>query len=253
MIERDRQILCIKNLFHDVQSITMPSVAGLVHTTYIVKAADKKYICRFSKNTTAQHNLAVSKLLLANNIKVPDVSVYHFEDMCCETYPFLDGKTLHERMLEGFSDKEKNKIYEQLFDLSCKIASIQYDSVKVNSHENIFAKTADKVFSLANPHEKKVLAYADLNTKNVLLDKDDNVCALIDLDSVNARNFSFGFISMMSCAKSAGFIPKDLIKKYIATRPKTRISIQKQIQIYNFFIRLYINVIRKHMLNSRNK
>ena len=253
MIERDRHILCIKNIFHDTQSITMPSVSGFMHAIYIVKTADKKYICRFSKETTARHNQAVSELLLKNNINVPDVSVHHFEDMCCETYPFLNGKTLHERMLEGISDQEKARIYEQLFDLSCKIASVKYDSERVVLHENLFAKMADKVFALLNPYEKRVLAYADLNTRNILLDKDDNVCALIDLDSIDECNFSFGFVAMISYAKSAGYIPKDLIKKYIATHPKSRVSINKQIQTYNFLVQLYMNIIRKHMLKIKGK
>lgn len=231
----------------------MPAIQGLNHTVYIVKTNDKKYICRFSSPETAKHNFNVSKLLLDNSINVPDVSIHQFQDMYCETYAFLAGKTLHERILEGVADDQKNKIYEQLYDLLCKIASIQYDSKKVNSHENIFAKMTDKLFSLANPHDKKVLAYADLNVKNILLDQDDNVCALIDLDSIDERNFSFGFVSMMSCAKSAGYIPKELVKKYLATRQKTRVNIQKQIQLYNFLVYLYTDIFRKHILNFKSK
>lgn len=253
MIKNDKHILQIKNIFYDIKSITMPAIQGCNHAVYIVKTNNKKYICRFSSPETAKHNFYVSRLLLANNINVPDVSIHQFQDMYCETYAFLEGKTLHERILEGISDDKKNKIYEQLYDLSCKIASIQYDSKKVNSHENIFAKMTDKLFSLANPHDKKVLVYADLNVKNILLDQDDNVCALIDLDSIDERNFSFGFVSMMSCAKSAGYIPQETIKKYLATRQKTRVNIQKQIHIYNFLVQVYINVFRKHMLNFKGK
>ena len=231
----------------------MPAVPGFAHAVYIVKTTDNKYICRFSNKATAKHNLNISKLLLSRNIKVPDVSVHEFEDLCCETYPFIDGKTFYERMLEGITDKEKDKIYEQLFDLSHKIASVQYDSKSVNSHENIFAKTAEKMFAFVNPHEKKALAYADLNTKNVLLDKNDNVCALLDLDSVDERNFSFGFVSMMCSTKTGGYFSKKTVEKYTLTHPKSRLSMQKQIQIYNCLIWLYINIIRKHMLNLKAK
>ena len=85
MIKKDKQILCIKNIFHDILSITMPAVPGFAHAVYIVKTTDNKYICRFSNKATAKHNLNISKLLLSRNIKVPDVSVHEFEDLCCET------------------------------------------------------------------------------------------------------------------------------------------------------------------------
>lgn len=253
MIERDKHILCIKNIFHDTQSITMPSVAGFVHTIYIVKTANKKYICRFSNKTTAQHNQAISKLLLAHNINVPDVSIRYFEDMCCETYPFLNGKTLHERMLEGISDQEKARIYEQLFDWSCKIASVKYNSGEIMGNSNKLSKIVTKIFGLINHNEPKVLSHIDLNTKNIILDSKDNICALIDLDSVDERNFSTMFTSMISCAKSSGYTPEAIIKKYIDTTPKSIISIRNQIKIYHCLRQLYINIVCKHMLNSRNK
>ena len=92
----------------------MPAIQGINHTVYIVKTNDKKYICRFSSPETAQHNFNVSRLLLTNNINVPDVSIHKFQDVYCETYAFLEGKTLHERTLEGISDGKKKKIYAQL-------------------------------------------------------------------------------------------------------------------------------------------
>ena len=94
MFQKDKQILCIKNIFHDIKSITMPAIQGINHTVYIVKTNDKKYICRFSSPETAQHNFNVSKLLLDNGINVPDVSIHKFQDMYCESYAFLEGKTL---------------------------------------------------------------------------------------------------------------------------------------------------------------
>lgn len=254
MNKRYKQILYIKNIFHDVKSITIPVVQGFVHKVYIVKTKEnKKYICRFSNQITAQHNFYVSKLLISNNIKAPEISLHKFEDIYCETYPFLEGDTLYQRLLVGISPTKIDKIYQQLFDLLCKISDLKYDSKSVCSHENILAKMANKFFCVANPQEKNVLTPIDLNPKNILLDKDDNVCALLDLDSIDKRNFSYSFVSMMSWAKTSDYIPQDLIEKYSSTHPKPNINIRKQIQIYNFLVRLYIDIVRKHMLNFKGK
>ena len=212
MIKRDKQILCIKHVFKDVQSITVPAVSGFVHNVYIVKSADKKYICRFSDKTTAEHNFRISKLLLSYNINVPDISINKFGDMYYEVYPFIKGKTLHERILEGMSDEAKDKVYEQLFNLSYRIAAVQYEPNSIPRNNNMLAKIVTKIFDKLNAHEPKVLTHTDLNAKNIILDEEDNISALLDLDSITDRSFSAAFVSMRSCAKAAGYTPKKLIK-----------------------------------------
>lgn len=253
MIDNNRQILFIKNIFHDIQSITMPVVSGFGRNVYIVKTADKKYVCKFSDIATAKRNLYVSKLFLANNINVPDISIHNSDDICCETYPFIEGKTFHERILEGMSQEEQDKVYNQIFDLMHKIATVQCDSKNMLSGKHLLAKIVIKAFDMMNPKEQKTLGHADLNTKNVILDSNDNICALIDLDSVYLCNFVFMFVSMVSCAKMSGYVPQKLIDNYIASNTKSLVPIKKQIQTYHFLRELYIKTLYKQMLNSKGK
>lgn len=253
MNKSDKHISAIKQVYKNAESISGIKIAGYVHDVYVVEDSGQKYICRFSDKTTAQYDLHISKLLLSNNIPVPNISVHNFQDLYFETYNFINGKTLYERITEGISDEAKGKIYKQLFNWSLKISGIPYSPIK-NPKESVWIKCIKYLFCLTNPHEKPVLCHFDLHEKNVILDENDNVKALIDLDSVNLYTPTFAFTSMMAHAKRHGYTPDELITKYEQiTKPRPIISVRNQINIYYYLLCFYIDFLRKHILNSKIK
>ena len=249
MDKKDKHIYAIKQIYKNAESISGVNIAGYIHDVYIVKDSGQKYICRFSDKITAQYDLHISKLLLSNNICVPNISVHKFQDLYFETYNFISGKTFHERIIEGISDESKDRIYKQLFNLSVKISKIPYRPIK-SPNESVWLKCLRSLFHTINAHEKRTLCHFDLHTKNVILDNNDNVMALIDLDSINLYKPTFAFVSMMAHAKRHGYQSNELIKEYEKTiKKKPIISVQSQVNIYYYILCFYIDFLRKHMLN----
>lgn len=192
----EKQILDIKKIYPNNIGIYEPFNKGFVHNIYIVKDKDNnEFVCRFSSENIAKHNSYVSKLLNSNGIKVPDVSLYNFGEEYCETYPFIKGKLLYERIQEGISKDKMENVYKQLFDISYKMAQIPYNFDK-KIEIPLTAKVAI-IFSKILNSTTNALCHTDLNFKNIVLDNDDNVCALLDLDGVLSESMAFVFINTL--------------------------------------------------------
>jgi len=248
MKKQDEHFLNIKKIYPGVTSVTKPIVSGLIHNVYIVDCANGKYICRFSKKDVAEHNLQISNLLQTHNIAAPRVSIYNCGKTYCETYPFIPGKTLYERLLEGLSDDKKDNVYRQLFDISYKIENIPYADIRATPIP-LFSKCLRKVISVLNPSKKK-LCHTDLHAKNVILDEKDNVRAILDLDSILPERISVARFIIMKDAKRYGY-------------DTTRFSnMSKNINIHcfnllasttNIFGNIFSECLRKQMLKIRVK
>lgn len=189
MNKQNTKILCINAVYPDATSITKPVWPGVLHDVYIAETTKGKYICRFSGKQNAEYNLYISNLLQKHNIKVPCISVQNVDNTYIETYPFISGKTFYERLIEGMPKEKSAKIYEQLFDIVYKITKINYDINKVPALPWV-TKTAINIFKQFNPHEKITLCHNDMHAKNVILDEEDNIRALIDMDSIYPGQFS---------------------------------------------------------------
>ena len=236
-----------------MQSVSLPAVSGFVHNVYIVETSDGKYICRFSDKNTASYNTQTSKLLLSHGINVPDISMHKIQDLYCETYRFINGKTLYERLIEGMSQENKEKVYKQVFDILCKINKIK-SNIKVKPSIYTCLRLVENMFALLNPQEKKVLCHNDLHARNIILDQNDNLYALIDVDSIYYCEPSFAFMTILSHAKLYGYQSDTLIKLYNQLYPYKRIiSMKKQVNAYSYLLWFYKNIIHKHILNFRYK
>ena len=252
MKRQDKHFFYIKKLYPDAISVVKPITVGKVHDVYIAECKNNKYICRFSDKITAEHNLYISKILQKYDIPVPKVSIYDCDDCWCESYPFVEGKTLHERLLEGLSDEKLDVVYNQIWNLSCKISNIPYNK-KFDAPVPFISKCSRKAISLINLSQKK-LCHADLHAKNVILDESDNVRALIDLDSIAPEYLSVAYFTIMKDAVSYGYDINKLKLFYETLNIK---KLRKQIKIFNFVTRIYriafSDRIRKQLLKIRVK
>ena len=252
MNKQDKQFLNIKKIYPNTTFVFRPFTQTTIHDVYIIESLGKKYICRFSDKFVAQHNLQVSKILTDYKIPVPVVSVYNFGDCWCETYPFIYGKTLHERLIEGLSGNKLDNIYCQLFEFFDNISNIPSD--KINSVPiSLTSKIIRKTFDLLNPSDKK-LCHTDLQSKNIILNESDDIRALIDLDSVMPGNLSFAKMKTINDAQIHGY---DIHKfETICTNLDIK-KLEKQIKNYNLLSSCYKVVfpelVRKQLLKIRVK
>jgi hypothetical protein len=249
---QDKQFLQIKKLYPNATFVFRPFTPTTIHDVYIVENSGNKYICRFSNKNIAQHNLKVSKTLIAHDIPVPKVSVYNFGDCWCENYPLICGKTLHERLIEGLSGEKLDNIYQQLFEILYKISLVPYDDIPPISI-SVVSKSIRKTFDIFNPAPTK-LCHSDLHSKNIILNEQDNVRALIDLDAVFPGNLSFAQFKIINNAKTYGY---DICKFENICKDININKIEKQIKNFKIMSDLYKIVLpefmRKQLLKIRLK
>ena len=252
MNKQDEQFLKIKQIYPDSSAIYKPITLGRVRDVYIVEQGNDKYVCRFADSVTMEHNLKISQSLLSHNLPVPQTKVFAFNGEWCETYPFIEGKTLHERLLEGLKGEKLDNVYRQLIDISYKISEVPYDET-FNVKMPLLSKILRKTFAFLNPSETK-LVHTDLHAKNVLLDKEDNICAILDLDAIYPEHLSVSDIIIMKDAQTYGYN----IQKFKGFNTSCNVDkIAKQIKsldaINKIYCLLFSECIRKRMLNVRIK
>lgn len=250
MNNKDSQIQKIKEIYPNAKDICQPKEHGNVHDIYIVTDdSNDKFVCRFSSKNTAIHNLYASKLLSSYGIKVPDVSLHKYGRQYCETYPFIHGKTFFERINDGISKEKQDQIYNQMFNLACKISEIPYNC-KTQPCVCLTYKMASCFFNSLNQSDL-VLCHTDLHAKNVVLDDNDNVAALLDLDAVYPEYMAFALIMLIKDAQTFGCDSGKLIKlcegKYMF--PKF-ISIDAQTKLYSKIKKTVKSVLGENMVKQ---
>ena len=111
----DKHIRYIKQLYdknNEKVDITCPSpsFAGKKHPIYIAKTDKSKTVFRFSHKRCARYNANVSDVLTHRGFNVPKVMFLKLGSEYCETYPFIEGTTLAERIVTRapFVRKPKN-------------------------------------------------------------------------------------------------------------------------------------------------
>lgn len=227
--ETQRDIDNIQSLFFDKVEITRPSYMGEVHSIYIVKSKYGKDIFRFSDKQTASQNMIKSQVLRKYNIPVPNIGFYKIGTKYCEQYAFIEGKTLYERQQEGLSKEQIQKIFSQIYDICHRMSNIpiqEFKSVCFKQYKTDF------FFQLMNL-SPMVIGHDDLHDKNILLDKDDNVCAFLDLDAVCTKPFALFLLRLFQGAEKYGYnieSIKDFDPK--TYNNKNLLNIKQQTQIY---------------------
>ena len=247
---KNSHILKIKQVYPYVKEIHQPEIQGRIHEVYFIKTLNNdEFVCRFSQKNIAVHNLYVSRLLNFHNIKVPNISLHKFNDEYCETYPFIKGKTFYERIEENISEEAKLQVYNQLVHIVCKISQIPY-KYKTKTEVPLTAKIAIDFFKKLNMNNV-ALCHTDLHAKNVVLDNQDNVVALLDLDAVYPESLAFAFINIIKDAQTYGCNTENLIKLVQGTyvNPKF-IGIKAQTKLYSGIKRISKSMLSDSMIKQ---
>ena len=256
MNTQNERISTIKKLSGEKTVVYKPELLGIAHDIYIAENGGNKTVYRFENEITAKHNLFASQKLKAIGLSVPDVSIHNVDGQYFETYPFIEGKTFHERIIEGMSPEKQDMIYKQLFDISYRISNIPYNE-QFELKLPLVLKATSLLFKICGVKHKK-LYHTDLHAKNVILDSQDNICGPIDLDAVYPEYFSVVLIHLIKDAKTYGYDTEKL--KYFSKSAYKQIdflNLEKQMKLYSGIrntFRLFVNdFMYKQLLKIRIK
>ena len=255
----DLHISAINYLYPNAKEVALPCIRGHIRDVYIItNEHDEKFVCRFSNEKTAKHNLNASQLLTKYSIPVPQVTICKYNSQYCEIYPFIKGKTFCERISDGLSKDKFDRIYNQLFDIAYKISQIPVDNT-LNISLPLPTRLIKGLFNVLNPESKRQLCHYDMYPSNIVLDDQDNVCGLLDLDSVTAISLRFALFVVMRDAAIRGYYDiQDLEKLSVKlNEPYNKISLDRQMKIFmmqrNVIKFLLSEKIRNQLLKIRIK
>lgn len=235
---------------------------GWTNFVFDVQTDNANYIFRFPRNDffagVLEKEVAFSKFL-RNKIKTP---ISHIEIGYDDGRPFtmhqkIKGRSLTE-MYPLLSAEDKVRVADQVAEFIYEMQHTSLDGFDVKlpttskfledlSHVDDAYYDFSKHDSLVELEQnEQVLNHADLNPGNVLIDENNNVCAILD----------FAFVSTSSkindVSRLIGRLPEDFHETMLSSynnRFKSNVTmeeVKKLIQVWNYVEEHYINYMREH-------
>ncbi len=186
--------------------IFAPQTQGTMSYVLVANTEPEKTVFKFSKSPTDHRTEYISEILTAYQIPVPKIDTIIKHGLTIEKYPYMPGKTMHEYMNTGITDSERDIIYSDILNLIEKIGAIpksEFDKIPNKachqvSESNIVHKTNNPTIGRIVRYATQILntgpqtiCHCDISTKNILLDTNKRVCALLDLNAVSICNINF--------------------------------------------------------------
>lgn len=233
---------------------------GWTNFVFDVKTIDGSYIFRFPRNTffagVLEKEVAFSKYI-RNKIKTP---ISHIDIGYDNNRPFTLHKKIRGRSLTDaygeLTKDDKVRIAKQVAEFIYELQNVDlYDfTLQLPTTSQFLADLShvdDEYYDFSRhdnlvklEQRDLVLNHADLNPGNILLDENNDVCAVLD----------FAFVSYSSrindVSRLIGRLPKDfhhIMLKAYNKRFDTNISmdeINKLIEVWNYVEEHYINYMR---------
>lgn len=245
----------------EIESMNQIST-GWTNFVYDVKTQDKEYIFRFPRNDFFSSVLVKEvsfSQFVKGKIKTPTSNIRLGYD---NGRPFtchqkIDGRSLTS-VYNTLSTEEKLKIADQVSEFIYELQQISLDTIPLNlpttsdflvdlSHVDNAYYDFTKHDNLVNLETGKlVLNHADLNPGNILVDSNNDVCAIID----------FAFVSKSSnindVSRLIGRLPSDFHEIMLNSYNKkfnSEISmeeIKNLIKVWDYVEEHYINYMREN-------
>ena len=249
----------IENCVGSVKNISQIST-GWTNFVFDVETFDEKYIFRFPRNAffagVIEKEVAFSKFI-RNKIKTP---TSHIEIGYDNGRPFTIHKKIKgQSMTEVYprlSKDDKLRIAKQVAEFIFELQNVSLDEFSIKlpttsqfleelSHVDNEYYDYTKHDNLVNLEKgERVLNHADLNPGNILIDENNNVCAILD----------FAFVSMSTkindVSRLIGRLPQDfhyIMLDAFNEKFNTRVNmgeIKKLISVWEYVEEHYINYMK---------
>ena len=235
---------------------------GWTNFVFEVKTSTDEYIFRFPRNDffsgVLEKEVAFSKYI-KGKIKTPtsNIDINYNEGRPFTCHNKIKGRSLTSAY-PTLNPAEKEKIAEQVAEFIYELQQVPIENIPLNlpttsqfladlSHvDNAYYDFTkhDNLVTLEKGH--KVLNHADLNPGNILIDENNNVCAIID----------FAFVSKSSAindvSRLIGRLPADFHETMLNSYNKkfnSNISMEQVkalIKVWDYVEEHYINYMREN-------
>lgn len=221
----------IHSAFPYTYKIISPKVRGRLDSVYIAECDGGRFVCKFNHQALAQKNAAVSKLMTAHGIPVPQIKLYSYKNTWFETYRLIPGKTLYELIGSGMAPQKVQHIYNTVLACFAKMSEIDTTEIKnteyKHTHQVARANTSDanniilggivgggvRIMNMGTRGDRG-LYHAGLTPKNMIVSPDGELAGLVDMDEVALCNKNYAFAMMAAKYHQMGLNEMDLINTY---------------------------------------
>lgn len=191
----------------NVKNVRLPVVHGTNNQIMVVEHLDNtKTVFRFNNRQTAHRNYDIGLVMKAHDIAAPRIALHLYQGQYFETYPYITGQTLAERLKDGIEPNQIQDVYAAMATKIKQIADIPLLNMRnVENYKcqqvaqaNIVSKTGHKTLgaivksgtTLLNWGEKCV-CHCDFTPQNIIIDDKLNIAAVLDLNAVSVANINF--------------------------------------------------------------
>lgn len=206
----------IRQAIPDAYKITRPEIRGGLDSVYIAESESRgKFICKFNHRDMAMKNAIVSELMRENNISVPAIKVFEYNDNWMEVYPMLPGQTLFQAVQNGMPEYRVMKVYREILRQFEKMSHIHAGEVpeylKFRDIQHVvYSNVSDMTGPIAAPlfanavrilnhgsRDARGLYHCGITPKNIIVSNRGHFVGLVDLDdaAVCNKNYAFGVMA----------------------------------------------------------
>lgn len=192
----------VRGIYPHLFISNLRKMRGTQNLTYLV---NDTCIVRFFKNARLEQNIVNQKKMLDFLATKISYSIPRFDihmvyvnktPQVVAAGPKIEGKRLSRHQFSNLNSSDKERIFTHLSSFLGELHSIERNNIKdipVLSHtemflnllppmprvvQKVFQKTIDAMFS------PRCLCHYDLNAGNYLIDKNKNVCGILDFDTL---------------------------------------------------------------------
>ena len=191
----------------DVVRIRRPTVSGKNSAVFVVEKSDgRKVVFRFDSEQNVRRNYQIGHILNCNGITSPDVNMHMCRGQFFETYPYLTGKTLAEKLkiygsdacsqdvCAGIAAKIKQLSKIPVYELNNVDNNFCHQVARKNMQNathNVLAGTMVKYGTIWLNRGEKSVCHCDLTPENIIVDDKCQATAILDLNAISVANVNF--------------------------------------------------------------
>lgn len=197
----------IRNTTNNIRRVDRPFIAGTNSQVLIVETLDgNKTVFRFNDRCVAHRNHDVSQVLANHDVNVPQIKLHLYGGQYFETYPYIAGLTLQEYLDMGLTHQQIQDNFASIALQMKKIADIPVQNFQNIENKccasvaqsNIITKTRSRILGQFVKYGTQILnhgpqsvCHCDLTPRNIVLDDNMNLSAILDLNAVSIANINF--------------------------------------------------------------
>ncbi len=247
----------------DAVSVCKPDVRGTNSRIFIVtNSAGDRRVFRFNTRPVAHRNHDIGLVLAAHGINAPRVQLHLYKGQYFESYPYIGGKSMAEAisgnlsqgqildMYAGIATKMRElseiplRDFETIGNKDCHaVAKSNFMNKRPSPILGTIVKWGTQILNIGD----KSVCHCDLTPGNIMMDKDNNISAILDLNAISIANINFSAAITGNALAKYQLSPDDFygvchdVMPYEINQKKIKLASA----VLNFYFPRYIHIQQK--------